>query len=918
MNRLVVCALLAGLWPASVFPQAAAGFRDSLYTLENPSFRIEVDAAAGARIRSWLIKPSGRELISLWKGAAEIGGALDDRAFFTAVRYDASVVQPGPEVASLRFESKHPSGLSVLKILTARKDAPALEIYYEFRNGTQTPQRLFVRNFFLPGGKPQTDNHLYWVNADPAAGRKPVLGGTDASQYYTPADPAFAALWDKKTGDGILAVTPGADKFYFWRDSREFPTFEWLYADVPPGKVLQAHALLVSLESAAPPDWKALIAAHGDRARKATLHPLPGWVNETARFAVTDAERQRGFWLSIGADEYKQRLPETLPFDLPLAEDRFTAVTLNILKDFEAPVRLNIPQSHRQHIRAYWETPGDDRRELLDMPAQPVSFKSGATETLWLQVSAPGREASSKQHETGPDDVPMELVVGDVAVPVALRLRVWPVAVQAPRPFHVRGYYGGYTVLTGGFDINEKNLRRLDVLLKAYADIGGNVLDWTCAWNRVMEKIRIAGTDDFLAEVARKNPERIDLERLPQLDFSAYDPWFEAAKRHGVTRLETYLGYPTDSRLQWALLDPAVGKGRVKAGTPEAGRVIVWFYREMKRHFAAKGFDAQFCKISDEISPEHIPPYIAAARLAREAGWRPFTTITGMIARTAEHIRQMNPWCDQWQLGFGSKDEFLRITRARFALEPRAIPLDVRWGEYRNGGAEATWGAKVFGPDSATGISPETVERLELCEDGVPLRIHGDSPWGNKERGLVITAGALKQYLYVSPRDGADPAKHRYELRLTLRRESPDGEPLVSIDPADEVWCYGGSSKPYRSPYHAAWVYPVMTLHHGLRGYGLWAFCHWQKTENIVWLDEDARRLTVSPAYCGYRDGWRDALLFSQAAERPLGENAALRVGRRTSEVYDFTTVLNAADPLALNAARREVLQQLARPGTNP
>ncbi|NCO38199.1 MAG: hypothetical protein COZ06_30350 [Armatimonadetes bacterium CG_4_10_14_3_um_filter_66_18] len=45
------------------------------------------------------------------------------------------------------------------------------------------------------------------------------------------------------------------------------------------------------------------------------------------------------------------------------------------------------------------------------------------------------------------------------------------------------------------------------------------------------------------------------------------------------------------------------------------------------------------------------------------------------------------------------------------------------------------------------------------------------------------------------------------------------------------------------------------------------------------------------------------------------GDQAILRLGQRTSEVYTFTTVLNAGDPLAVNAACREALRKLSAAG---
>ncbi|MBM4047798.1 MAG: hypothetical protein FJ279_22060, partial [Planctomycetes bacterium] len=388
-SQILLCGLaLAFLLPGAAWAQATVKAERDVYTLENPHFKVVVDSAAGGRIRSWTLKPSGRELIALWKGGGEVGGALDDRAFFTAMRYDASVAQPGTETATLRLEAKHLSGLGVVKYLTARRDSPTLEVHWQFSNGSQSPQRLFIRNFFLPGTKPQTDEHLYWVNGTPERGGKAVEGTGEAHGYYlmgpgfgaptdnsTPTDKAkagvpsvgdrrsapleFAALWDKGTGDGLLAFAPGVGKFYFWRGSKEFPTFEWIYADVPPGKALSASVALVVVHGqTATPDWKALATAHSKGIRKASITPLQGWVDEATKFSVSDAERQRGFWLSIGADDGKQRLPEQVPLDLPQDDDRYVAVALNVLKDFEATVRVDVPQAWQQQIEVFWETPG--------------------------------------------------------------------------------------------------------------------------------------------------------------------------------------------------------------------------------------------------------------------------------------------------------------------------------------------------------------------------------------------------------------------------------------------------------------------------------------------------------------------------------------------------------------------------------
>lgn len=911
---ILLAALLA--LPAAGWTQVSVTANGDRYTLENAHCRLQVDAAGGARVCSWILKPSERELIALWKDGQEIGGALDDRAFFTVARYDAAIMNPGPEEGILRLEARHPSGLAVLKTLTLHRDRPALTVSYEFRNGTQTPQQLFIRNFFLPGDKPQTDDHRYWVNADPAAGREPVIDAADAGEYYRPARPEFAALWHRATGDGILVCAPGAAQFYFWRASREFPTFEWLYPDVPPGRILRTSVMLVAVAGqTTTPDWSALATTHAAEVPATSLAPLPGWVDEATRFGITAAERQRGFWLSLGEDEGRRRLPASFPLDLPRNDDRYLPIVLNVLKELRGTVRVQVPSQWQRQVQAQWQTTSNDRVELRELPSSPLTLKAGTRETLWLRVGTHGKQPGQYR-------IPLRLSLGSAEVPITLALRVWPVTLTGKRPFHVRGYYSGPASLAGGATVTDATTRRLDAVLKVYAAMGGDVLDWLWNWLEVLPHVKIAATGESLMEVARTAPERLDLANLPRLDFSYYDPWLAVAKRHGVTHVETYLDPLDSDRYQWILLDPAVGKERVKAGTPEATRVITWFFREWRRYFAAKGFTGFFCKISDEISPEHIPAYLAAARVARAAGWRPFTTVTGMVARTAQDIEAMNPLCDQWQLGFGSKDEFLGLLRKRFRVVQETHPLAGEWGHYTNGGAQETWALRAFGREGVTRVDPHSIERLEVLEDGRPLALSGGSPWGNTTRGTAFTSGSLGDWLYLSPTDGANPATHRYEVRLTLRRESPQGKPLVTLEPTDQLWCYGGGSSPYRGSYANAWAYPAMTLFHRFHGYGQWAFYWWQPSERIIWIDEQTNAITVSPPYCGYRDGWRDALLMHQwiaragrkAYDRVVAASpkAILRVEPRSAEVYHFTTIGNAGDFLALNAARRAALAGLA------
>ncbi len=105
----------------------------------------------------------------------------------------------------------------------------------------------------------------------------------------------------------------------------------------------------------------------------------------------------------------------------------------------------------------------------------------------------------------------------------------------------------------------------MDALFRAYAAIGENVIDWTVYLAPVLAKVKIAGTNEVLTEVAKSQQEKLSLDNLPALDFGYFDPWLNLAKKYGITRVETYLDFMESSDWQWRLLDPAVGKGRVPA-----------------------------------------------------------------------------------------------------------------------------------------------------------------------------------------------------------------------------------------------------------------------------------------------------------------------------------------------------------------
>jgi hypothetical protein len=870
-----------------------------------------VIAMHGGRVAELVNKVTGNDIIALWKGANEIGGALDDRLFFTSMPYACSIVRPGGAEGIVRLTATHASGLGLVKIISLKQDESLLRVRYELSNGTQEPYRLWIRNFLIPGGGQLTDAHQYFL---------PLKDGLHsqalASNYFTDLAAPWAGLHNPSTAEGVVAVVPGVEKFYFWQGSREYPTFEWLYPEVPAGKMM-ALSMALTVVNDPEPDWASVSGELIPSLAAPTLHGVPGWVDEATLFGVTEEERTRGFWLSTGHKEGKQRLPERVAVDMPLDEKRSVYVGINVVKRLgETAVAVEIDGPVGEWVKPAWES-SEENVIAVDPLSDPLvtSLMSGTEYRLWLNVDAHGRKAGDYEGS-------LILAVGAEQVRVAFVVTVWPVRVPAERPFDMRGY-GTLTSFTGSYDVTEESIQQMDGLCGAYADIGGSVLDWTVSWWQVLAHAKLAETGEMLPEVARMRPEQIQLDNLPQLDFSYFDPWLDVAKKHGITRVETYLSALDAPQYQGQLLDPAVGKGLVKVGTPESDLVIEWVLRELKRYMAGHGFRGYFCKIADEISPEHIPAHIRSAELARRAGWRPFTTITGIVARTAEHVNTMGPYCDQWQLSMSLKDDFLPLIRQRYRIEEKETRLDVKWGAYVNGGAENTYGATLS--DDFLPSAGITLEQFTLIQDGIPLEQRGTSPWGNHEQGVFFLQGP---HLYAAPREGAHADASTWSVRLKLRVPDEHGELLARIKPDDEVWFYGGGSHPYRTPYEGSYLYPMLAAVEDFDGYGWWAFQWFQASEKVVWYDPGDVSLRTGPAYLGLRDGWRDTCLFDWVVRRAkwlalddvVSEepDALVQTQMVSREVYRWRTIASLGSPVPINRLRRALLEAATRHGGQP
>ena len=859
------------------------------FVLENAALQVTVEAGGG-RISRLIDKKSGKNWVALWNGGEEDGGLLDDRNAFTAMAYHGVVMRPGGAEGTVRFMAAHPSGLAMTKYVTLREDSSEIEVRELFSNGTQRPEQLMLRNFMLPGGGPLTEEYQYFVPQK----EKPLQPLAPASGHFTALAAPWSAVWNSQSGDGILVAAPGAEEFYFWQGSQLHPTYEWAYPTVPAGQQLSVQYRIRLIHDAAP-DWAQLSADTLKGLRRTRLADVPGWLDEAQRYNVTEAERARGFWLSTGDDAGKRRLPAALRLDVPLHQKRSVYVALNALQEREGgDLTVKFHDIPAGLLQTAWQVRGADSIEVLPFDTnRKVDLENGTEGRLWLTLNGGDKPLEARGE--------IEIALNGQKVLWPLEVKVWPVTVPPQRPFHVRGYGAYPSALNDTHVITPKSIQRVNAFMETFQAMGGDVFDFTVSWRALYPHLKIAGSDQSVSDWLKENRAAFQTKPVaswPRVDFSYCDPWTEAAQKYGLVRAVTYL--------------PLTPSAEVSAVEEE------WILAQLREYFESRGFQGYFCKIGDEISRENLAEYIEQAKVARRAGWRPFTTVTGQNARTAGGINGLNPYLDEWQLNLVTTEGFHDALQKKYRLETRTVEMPARWGPYANGGARDTVAQKLF--ESVIPAPPTEVENVMVFQDGKPLQRPGGTAWGNQRHGVYFTG--YNNSLYLAPFAGTDANTAKITVQYQIRVPDAAGEPLAKIDATDEVWFYGGGSRPYNNTYGYAASYPLKALHERYDGFGWYAF-HSPGGSKVVWQDGGSGQVRISPPYIGLRDGWNDACLLAWlnatkkiAPGRFISEepDAPLRVGTVEEGVYRWKQIVNITDPFILNDARREMLAAATQP----
>jgi len=441
-------------------------------------------------------------------------------------------------------------------------------------------------------------------------------------------------------------------------------------------------------------------------------------------------------------------------------------------------------------------------------------------------------------------------------------------------------------MFSSGPDLTDETLARMDFFLDDSTELGQSVCDIILNPDQALGKVYVRGTDLTIREALAEQPELFaDRENLPALDFSYFIPWIHGSLLHGHRHIETHA--PPFARSNTMALINAVAGEELQPGTEEHLVVYRWYTGELLRWMREHGYPEAEAKVSDEIAPDEVPHWLEVASVAKQVGYRPYTTITGHVAGMPDLLNAMNPVTDGWQTQWMSNQIFRDLTEKRYVTVTEQMEIaDAQWGGYGNGGAKDTYATRPF---EGTEINAGDFSDWRVLVDGEELESIGGA-WGNTRKGVAMLTPPT---LYISLPDGADPSEvdRAIVIEYTTRRPDLNGEVLVQIDDTDVLTYYTGSGNSWKVPYVGPRGNGLFAASRGYRGHAWWAYAHgWHENSRIVW-PEDGEAVRT-PCWWGLRDGNQDGDLYK------LAEGMIARGGRAFNTDAQRTALAEARETL--------------------
>ncbi|MHC4355935.1 MAG: hypothetical protein ACYS0H_24810 [Planctomycetota bacterium] len=405
-------------------------------------------------------------------------------------------------------------------------------------------------------------------------------------------------------------------------------------------------------------------------------------------YEPTTEERARGFVAVQGRGPEPDPSLKKLEVDLGRNERDLAPIKLMGLSELNA-VSISVSGPG-----AAFCTPWIERDYQLHSGNQTPLDINNPTR-LWLEVD-------SGEHDPGEYKLTVNLSSGrgtELRIPGAVTIH--DVALPQERTMRMKPF--SWMVSLSGLDIHKPETRkRLEVFLDDMAALRNPVCDWVYTYNpsNVLSHVKIAGTDQTLQAAGQAGS--IDINNLPDLDFSFFDPWIAGSAKHGMTQLEINVRLYITER-ERAFVKGVLGNDIVC--TDEISwKMLMWLHSQFRDYAISRGMTETWARIDESPGTETIPDYVQAARRYQKIGYRTYTDNVDRFTRNATYLNQLNAQSDAWYMSFFNVQDFLALRNRAEKATVRLDEGDQIWYAgsgnysipYENGRASA-WRARAIG-----------------------------------------------------------------------------------------------------------------------------------------------------------------------------------------------------------------------------
>jgi len=474
-----------------------------------------------------------------------------------------------------------------------------------------------------------------------------------------------------------------------------------------------------------------------------------------AQYEPTTEERARGFVAVQGSrPELHPRLKK-LEVDLGRNERDLAPIKLISLSELDA-VSISVSGPG-----AALCTPWIEKDYQLHADTQTSLGLANPTR-IWLEVDSgkhdPGAYELTVCLSSGRGTklrIPGTVTIHDVALPGKRTVRMKPFACVVS--------------LSGGANDQPETRKRLEVFLDDLAALRNTVCDWVYTYNptNVLSQVKITGTDQTLQAAGQAGS--IDINNLPDLDFSFFDPWIAGSVKHGMTQLEINVRL-TITEHERAFVKGVLGNAIV-CSDEISWKTLMWLYSQFRDYVQSHGMTETWARIDTALEPDMIPDYVQTARRYQEIGYRPYAANIDGFARNATWLNQLNAQSDAWYMSYWQIQAFLALTRPTQGKP--AVQLDE--------------GDQIWYAGSGNYTKPYEEARANAwraCADGT----HGYTWWSfwlDNSKNCIVWYDQESERMIHSPtwhglRDGNEDAAYYHILQERLKAEA-DQEGLARL-----------------------------------------------------------------------------------------------------------------------------------------